>query len=177
MITEVHCPSCHHRARWDLGGEAPAALQELIEGGSRQPPVPSALATWRIWMRSLRGEIGPVVGGCPRCGQPVVADDRAAPASPPWTLPTPIGQVVIGADGATLDGVSTPVDTIDAKLEAALGPRLRPSDILAIRNLFGLAFLTILGTVALLWVFAAMFLIRFVIAVGVQDNVSIPLPP
>lgn len=175
MMTSAHCPTCHYRARWDT--DLGAAVEVLQVGGSRQPAVPEALAAWRIWRASRAGQTGPVVASCPACALPLLADDASAPTDAPHTLTTPLGRVQIGADTLTLDGEPTDADALDAQLERALGPRLRASDVLAVQNVFGLAFLTILGTVAVLWVFAALFLVRFVIAIGVQDNVSIPLPP
>lgn len=175
MMITAHCPTCHYRARWDTDrGEAVEVLQV---GGSRRPAVPEALAVWRIWRASRAGQTGPVVASCPACALPLLTNNASAPIDAPHTLTTPLGLVQIGADTLTLDGEPTHADALDAQLERALAPRLRAGDVFAVKNVFGLAFMTILGTVAVLWVFAALFLVRFVIAIGVQDNISIPLPP
>jgi hypothetical protein len=177
MILPIRCPCCHHRARWRLSpGEPPEVVELSQQGGSRRPAVPAALAVWRTWRAASRaGET--VVGACPACAQPVLTDAPGAPPDAPWSLDTPIGRVTIGPDGATLDGAPADPDALDARLERALGPRLRAADVFDVRYAFVAAFVGVLGTLAFIWLGAAIFVARFVFAMGVQDNVSIPLPP
>jgi hypothetical protein len=171
---EVACPTCHHRARWSAPGEVVEVLQE---GGSRRAAVPEALASWRIWRAARAGATGPVVGPCPACGLPLPAVAPGAPGIGSATLTTPIGEVRVADDGVWLDGVVADPDDVDARLEAALAPRISASDVFDVRNAFALAFLAMLGTITLIWLVAALFLIRFVMAMGMQNNVTIPLPP
>lgn len=177
MIAEIRCLTCHHQARWQLGAGGPEPIEITQPGGSRQPSVAPELASWRVWARSLRGELGPVVGRCPHCAQPVVTTETQAPWSDPWVLPTPLGEVTVGADQLLLHRSAADLDSLDGRLEEAMAPRLTVGSVFNIPNLFGMVFLTILGVLAALWIMAAMFLVRFYIAMGVQDNVSIPLPP
>lgn len=176
MSLVVRCLTCHHRARWrDVG--APEPVEVLQTGGSRRPAIPHELAAWRVWARSLRGELGPVVGRCPHCDQPLISEQPDGPSPVSWVLPTPLGEVQIETEQIQLDGEVQDLASIDERLEAAMAPRFSPRSLFDIRNLFGGVFLLILGVLASLWVMAALFLVRFIIAVGVQDNVAIPLPP
>lgn len=176
MSLIVHCLTCHHRARWKDPGD-PEPVEVLQTGGSRRPSVPHELAAWRVWARSLRGDLGPVVGRCPHCEQPLVSEEPGGPSPVSWVLPTPLGEVQIEAEQVRLNGDVRDLATLDEQLEAAMAPKFSPRSLLDVRNLFGGVFLTILGVLACLWFMAALFLIRFIIAVGVQDNVAIPLPP
>lgn len=174
MTFDVACPTCHHRARWSAPGEVVEVLQE---GGSRRAAVPEALASWRIWRQARAGATGPVVGPCPACGLPIPAVEPGAPWVDGATLATPIGAVRVAADGVWIDGaVADPAD-VDARLEAALAPRISASDVFDVRNAFALAFLGMLSVITVIWLVAALFLIRFVMAMGMQNNVTIPLPP
>jgi endogenous inhibitor of DNA gyrase (YacG/DUF329 family) len=175
MTLTAHCPTCKFSGDWDV--DARAALRVHQPGGARQPDVPRSLAIWRLWRRAIADPDQRVIAACPACGLPLTSSDPDAPWDSAWTFTAPFGTVRIGAEGTFLDDAPADPDTLDAQLERLWGPRIRVSDVIAVHNVFGLVFITIVGTVATLWVFAVLFLVRFITAMGSQDNITIPLPP
>jgi hypothetical protein len=73
----------------------------VAEGGSRRVIAPE-WAAFTTLAASLDGELGAVVGSCPRCGQPLVEGD--APRSStrpqvPWRMGTADEELVLELDG------------------------------------------------------------------------------
>jgi hypothetical protein len=94
----VRCPSCHREERVRDG-----AREVVIEGGQRRPDGSPQQAALETLLASVRGELPPVVGACPACGQPMVGDEpRAA-----YAIPVEGGAVTL-ADGE-LVGPSGPI--------------------------------------------------------------------
>ena len=113
----VHCPTCLRVERWE------DAVQTVVaEGGRRRPSVHPELAAWRTVLASRRGEIGPIVGRCQGCEQPLVGD---AGASIPWRIVLPEGALHIGD---ALEGPNGPLpeDLASAQVEAAYAERTSP---------------------------------------------------
>jgi hypothetical protein len=65
---------------------------EVAPGGSRRVEAPERAAVATL-VESASGRVGPVVGPCPRCGQPMVGDAGAV------AVPSAVGDVALGADG------------------------------------------------------------------------------
>jgi hypothetical protein len=89
----VRCRCCHRSERRSDGSAV-----VLAEGGARRSEDPDRDAFLAL-AASAEGETGPVVARCPACGGPMVSDDPAATRIA-WTLPTPQGPIVFGADGS-----------------------------------------------------------------------------
>lgn len=171
--TEVRCPVCFYRARWTSDGETVEVVQE---GGVRQPSPHPTLAAWRVWGRSRAGDLGPVVGTCPRCAMPLVAEEDGLEAVAPWTLETPRGPVVVGAD--VLRGPSGPLTDVAA--EAFFASQFQPDPVRELadpRLIFLVVVIAILAIVALFWLGAALFVANFLYAMGTQGNFSAPSVP
>jgi hypothetical protein len=100
VTLSVECSCCHRQERWNDGD-----LQVLLEGGQRLPAVHPHLAAWRTLHRSMEGTLGPVLGTCSLCSQPLVAPIGTAQTSIPWTIDTSKGSFLItqeieGPEGA-----------------------------------------------------------------------------
>jgi len=76
----VRCLCCH---RIERRANGIVAVEQ--EGGARRPIDPAREAR-DVVRRSLAGELGSIMGACPACGQPLVADERTAERQP-YTLP------------------------------------------------------------------------------------------
>jgi len=170
---EVRCATCLYRARMSADG---AVVQELQEGGVRAPDPHPTLVAWRTWARSRAGELGPVVGRCPRCDMPLIAESAGLAPSEPWTLDSPRGPVRVGAD--ELVGPTGPLT--DAQAEASLASQLEPravDQLLDPRLIFVGVVLIILALIALVWLGAALYVANFLLAMGTQGNFSAPAVP
>lgn len=66
-MAEVRCPTCHR-----LEDREGTAIRVVTEGGGRRPVDPDRDA-WPHLAAASRGECR-VVGACPHCGQPLLAD-------------------------------------------------------------------------------------------------------
>lgn len=109
-MVDVRCASCFRTERWVRDSVKALCLEVVIEGGDRRPAVAPPLAAWRTLRRSRAGEIGPVVGRCPACGQPMIASDTSIPSLDTWDLETPGGTVRVGAAIVGPDGPMTDDD-------------------------------------------------------------------
>jgi hypothetical protein len=77
----------------------------VAAGGQRRPPGAPQRAAWETLAASLRGELPPVVGVCPACGQPMVGEGPRGS----YTIPVEGGAVELRADG-TVHGPGGPVE-------------------------------------------------------------------
>ena len=109
-MTTVDCGSCHRRERWASG-----RVDVILPGGQRRPTVHPTWNAWRILKRVRHGDLGPVVGACSACGQPLVASGPAL-ALPEWMLETPLGNVAVGAELEDPNGTMSEED-VDRFLE------------------------------------------------------------
>jgi hypothetical protein len=173
MNVPVHCPSCHHRAVWWTNDGLIEVVEVIQVGGSRQPTTHPTLAAWRTWRASRVGELGPVVGACPACAQPLIADGPGLPAAPPWTLESAAGPFTVSA-AALLGPSGQPV--ADAFVEATLDRELRArfTDQLDSSLIFAGFLLMIFGAVALFWIGAALFVVNFYLAMAGQGDFTGP---
>ena len=141
MNTRIHCLSCLRAEDWS--GEQRTVV---VEGGRRKPAEHPQLAAWNTVKASLRGEIGPVVGPCPACDQPLVADGDL-PAHP-WTVELPDGPVQVHS--------ADQIPALEPKLKAAFAEKIRP-----VEAVFGGAVLTAMTAPVLLWATAFFIVMWF----------------
>ena len=177
MSTEVHGPSCHHRARWQASDGGIQVVEVLQEGGARQPAGAPALVAWNTWRDSRAGELGPVVGRCPACDQPVVAAGDGLPPSEPWVLQANGGEITVSA--ASLVGFGgTPAtdEQVDAEMQRRLRERFA-DQLFDVRLLFAGLLLIVVGLVATGWLAAVLFVLNFYLAMGSQGDFSGPFVP
>ena len=173
MSGHVRCPTCFHEARWDAEG---AVIEELVEGGVRRPAPHPNLAAFRVWARSRAGELGPVVGACPHCAMPVVLEEGELPADAPWTLDTPLGPYIVGAD--VLRGPKGPLDVASAEVVLSELYQPRATDQLGDpRLVFLLVVGAIIAAIAVVWLGAFLFVANFLYAMGTQGNFAAPFQP
>lgn len=128
-------------------------------GGQRRPDPPAERVAWRVLLRSRRGEIGPVVGACEGCGQPMVADDRSATHGL-WRIRIPDGDVVVAEQIRGPSGEVWSDDEAHQRIEAALHEPIRP-----IERLFEGALLTTMAVPILLWMSAVVMVFWFLLNV------------
>ncbi len=141
----------------------------LAEGGARRPAVHPELAAWRVVRASLHGQDGVVVGPCPACGQPLVADGPAERA--PWTVRVPTGDVVIGADGQ-IAGLS--LAQADERVVAAYPTGFVLADVKPGVALFQGSLLTLMLFPLLVWVAAAFIVVLFLANFGSPIPTIVP---
>jgi hypothetical protein len=143
MSWAVNCPSCHRQERWQ-----PEGPTVEMEGGQRQPEGHPHLAAWRTVRRSLDGELGPIVGRCSACDQPLVALDSACPETINWTFKTPAGDYQVHKEVLGPSG-PIPLDEFDAYMSATYReqPVARPA-----QTLFTMMVLTLMTVPILLWI-------------------------
>lgn len=142
----------------------------------RQPEGHPSWVAFLVWLRSRRGELGPVVGACPACTMPLVGESGRLPPDAPWTLETPRGPLRIGAE--ELVGPSGPMDAEQA--EAWMREQLVPRAVEQLadpRLLFVAVVVGILALIALVWLGAALYVLNFLFAMGTQGNFSAPAVP
>lgn len=127
---------------------------EVAPGGSRRVEAPERAAVATL-VESAAGRVGPVVGPCPRCGQPMVGDAGAA------AVPSAVGDVVLGADGVLRvagevasgdEAIRWAAARYPAEVEAGGGRLLRIVQVMMV-----LAMVTPL----LVWVFSVTFVSLF----------------
>ena len=105
-VTTVRCHSCHRIEHWHGDGPAaPERVDVVVPGGERRPSEPGPLAAWRVLRRARQGALGPVVGACSACDQPLVANDTTFPAMEVWEIPTPAGPLKVGREIVGPDGM------------------------------------------------------------------------
>jgi len=144
-MAEARCTTCHRLEIRD-GDE----VRVVTEGGGRRPVDPDRDA-WPWLARAARGEVR-VVGACPHCAQPLVADADSDLPGAPYAIE--IGGVAIALEAdQTLRGPhdTLAVDQIEPFVAQTLRRRfeLKPA-----RTMFQTTVLT-LGIAAPLTVFAA----------------------
>lgn len=175
MSAEVSCPSCHHRAVWTEQDGVIGVQTVLQEGGARAPTGPPDLTAWHTWRASRASELGPVVGRCPQCAQPLVAESGTLPPADAWTLQAKEHAVVVSQAALTLDGSPAADDVVDALMQRELGARF--TDQLDGRLFFVAVLLLIIGFVGTAWLAAAFFVVNFYLAMSTQGNFSAPFTP
>ena len=145
----VTCPCCLRRE------ERTARGTTVIQAGARRPADPAREA-WSVVSRSLAGELGPVVGPCPTCGQPLVGEAGADPGA----VEIALGEITlaVGADGTLRGpaGVLT-VAEADALVEAAAPHHTKPR----LLELFQVSLLSFLVVPLVMWTLAIMVVVAF----------------
>lgn len=126
MDGTARCLTCFRVEEW-RGGALVGVPQP---GGGRRAPVDANLAAWRTLRRVRAGELGPPVGKCPACEQPMFAD-RGATLAPVgrWAIAMPDAPVWVGPDGRVLDGDD---DDADKRIEAhyeAIKPKVTAGEV------------------------------------------------
>lgn len=172
-MTVVRCPTCFHRARWSAPDHVD---QVLVEGGARRPAGHSSLAAWEVLRRVLDGELGPVIGRCPHCAMPLVAEDEGLPALDAWSLPSPDGTVIVTPEGIRGPDGPLTVDAADAFLRRQLRERVKLSELIP-SLLVGCVLLGLIGAILLVWLGSAAYLLNWYRAVGTQGDFSGPVFP
>ena len=109
---EVRCICCHRVERWNDG-----TVTVWTEGGTRRPAGAPVVAAWNTLKRSLQHEIGPVVGKCDACGQPLIGESGMTWFD--WTLELTDEPVVVTAQGVSDE------EALESALKAAYGWKLR----------------------------------------------------
>lgn len=165
MSWEVHCPSCHRRERWLPDG--PLLEQE---GGQRQPKGGPELAAWRTIRRSREGELGPVVGRCSACEQPLIATDSACPERAAWTFKTPTGDYTVNGEILGPDGV------ISAEaLETYLSQTYRETvEADPAQTIFTMMVLTFMTVPILLWIVTGIIVATILLNFSASTQVFVP---
>ena len=149
---EVRCLACFRTEQW-----GPSAREVTFAGGMRKLQIPATLHQWRVAAKCAAGE-GVIVGPCPACAQPMVANGPWEPVR--WEI---AGEPQLVVLGATITDRGHPADkaAIGARLEAEHRARLRiprPTEL----AVSGFMVFAIVGMLAM-WVFAASFAINFII--------------
>lgn len=115
-VTTIRCHCCHRVERWHgeapPGRAAPDRVEVVVPGGERRPREAAPLTAWRLLRRVRQGELGPVVGACEACGQPLVANDTTFPPMDPWEIATPAGPLLVGREITGPDG---PIGEVEAE--------------------------------------------------------------
>lgn len=170
MTVAVRCVTCLYEGRWTAEqGE----VEVINAGGQRQAAEAPDLAGFRVWARSLGGELGPVVGCCAGCGQPLVADGPGLPQGQPWVARTGRGTFEIGPDGASGPGGSMTVDAALAMVHGELTPTLA-DQVFDPRLLFVGVLLFLVLVVFAMWLGAFGFVLNWFYAIGTQGNFTGP---
>jgi len=166
----LSCPTCLRRIRREDG-----TTTVLQEGGARRFSGDPTFAAWLVWARSLRGELGPVAGPCEGCGQPwVIEAGGAEEGAASWQFTTPRGVVEAGPSGLHGPGGPMTVDQADQFLRSQLH-RSAWVEYTDPRALFLLGPIIIFTVMAAGWVLAASYVINFVLAAGIQGDLSMPM--
>lgn len=170
-MTEVHCPTCFHRALWS----SPDQVDEvLVEGGARRASGHPSLAAWDVLRKVLDEDLGPVVGRCPHCAMPLIADGEGLPPLASWSLPSPKGTVLVTPEGIQGPDGPLTVDAADAFLRDQLRERLKPGELIP-SLLVGCVMLGLLGAILLVWLGSFAYLVNWYRAVGTQGDFSGPV--
>lgn len=156
-MSTLSCPACLYTAT-----RTPGAPDVVVQpGGVRRASGHPSLAAWRRLHAARSGTGASVVGPCPKCGQPLLTDEAAAP-HPAWTLDTPLGafqvnETITHPDGTVLS---------DAEASELLEDLLRKRMVIApfsfvLQSIFltmGLApiLLWLVATFVALWMFTQM---------------------
>lgn len=89
----VRCRGCFRVEEW-VGDE----VTVVSPGGGRRILAPER-AAFATLVASHRKELGPVVGGCSACGQPLVADASEARRPSSWTIAAKDGALTVDEAG------------------------------------------------------------------------------
>lgn len=170
MTAALRCHACLFQAEAQDGG---AVGRVLAAGGQRRPSEHPDLAGFRLWVRSLDGQVGPISGRCPACDQPLVREGQGGAASGEWRVTLPAGEFRVGADGAEgPDGPMAPAAAL-AVVHRALTPTVAER-VFDVRLIFVLVALGLVLLVGLVWLGAVSFLFNWFMAVGSQNNFGAP---
>jgi hypothetical protein len=115
-MTQVRCSVCHRQERWTDDDQVEAVVSE---GGARRPSLAPERAAFETWVASLRGELGPIVGSCSACGQPLVADGSHEAAGPLRVELPSEGWLEIGSEGVRGPEGPVPLDEALAEVRRA----------------------------------------------------------
>ena len=136
---QVQCTTCIRTELWD--GEQKTVVEP---GGKRRPYGDPRLAAWITLKASSNGEIGPIVGRCDACDQPMAADGEAAPIV--WTLELPDGTLEVVGTQITEAGAPVDPKQADKRIRRHFGEPLEPG-----KALFSTAVLGVMIGPLLLW--------------------------
>jgi hypothetical protein len=165
MSWEVHCPCCLRQERW-----LPEGPQVEQEGGQRKPADGPELAAWRTIQRARNGELGPVVGRCSGCGQPLVARDPACPEHAAWTFHTPAGEYTVNGEIEGPEGVTTAKALGDYLLETYQeSEELTPA-----QTLFTMTVLSFMTVPILLWIVTGIIVATILLNFSSSTQVFVP---
>jgi hypothetical protein len=167
----MRCDTCQRRERWDDTPDG-REIEVLIEGGSRRPPHHPDWERGRVALAALAGEVGPVVGTCPACGQLLLAEEVTGEVPRMRVrIDTPAGALSIHEDITGPDGTTWTREQAEAFLRETYRIPLSqslPGDVGR-----SALVLSLLAPFFVAWVLAGLFVLAFLAAIyeGPQDAV------
>lgn len=160
----VHCSCCHRSERWS--GSEPVVL---LEGGQRKPSQNPHLAAWSTLRRSLSGELGPVVGSCEACGQPLISEDRDATIHS-WSFTLSDGEYIING------GIKSPSGPMEPEQfhQKMMTQFYEEEEFEPAQTLFSMTVLLLMTAPIILWVLAGITVSMILLNYSSETPVFVP---